>query len=342
MNITSTIFGRLPNGQEIKEYTLTNKQGVSVKLITYGATLVSLKTPDKQGNFDEITLGFDNLADYLAHKFYFGTTIGRVANRISHSRFNYGDTQYTVTPNYEQFHHLHGGLQGFDKVIWEAAVINGPNEAGIKFSYKSLDGAEGYPGNLTVTTTYLLTEQNELKINFWAQTDKPTPVDLTNHTYWNLAGAGKDNVLRHELQVFADAYVVTEKFHIPTGEIHPVENTPFDFKVATPLGARIQQAGGYDLCFVLNTPVNHLRRAAYISDPNSGRSLEVLTTQPGLQFYTGNYLTDYPIAGQRRTSQYGGFCFETQNFPDAVNHPNFPTPFLLPEQTYQHETVFKF
>jgi aldose 1-epimerase len=330
-------FGTLPNGEAVSQYHLSNNKGLTVKLIDYGATLVSVKIPEQ--NNSEIVLGFDTLEEYLKHEFYFGCTVGRVANRIAQGKFSYQGKAYQLACNDKQPNHIHGGCKGFDKVLWRAESFTAIDSVGVRFYYLSKDNEEGYPGNLKVTTTYLLTDANELKIIFQAETDKATPVDLTNHTYWNLAGAGADNVLKHELQVFADNYVVTDQHHIPSGEIRSVQNTSFDFRKSTAIGARIQEvAGGYDLCFALD---KSSALKAHIVEPNTKRSIELYTTQPGLQFYTGNYLYDYPIADSKHTAQYGGFCFETQNFPDAVNHTNFPSPILTPGKIYQHETVYK-
>lgn len=341
-NITKTEFGKMPDGQLVYLFTLKNLNGVNAKLINYGATLVSLKTPDRTGHLDEITLGFDTLPEYLAHEFYFGCIIGRVTNRITHGRFNINDKIYQLPINFNQQHHIHGGLKGFDKVIWQAEVLD-ETEPCIKFSYTSKDGEEGYPGNLTVDVLYTLTHHNELKINYFATTDQPTIVDLTNHTYWNLAGAGSGDVTQHILNVAAEDYIVTDKNHIPNGEIATVTNSPFDFRQPTTIGARLAQlSNGYDLCYALSSSNKKLRLAAKITDPQTGRIMEVYTNQNGLQFYTGNYLYDYKIADNRRTNKLGGFCMETQNFPDAINHHNFPSPILLPEQEYFHETIFKF
>lgn len=330
-------FGTLPSGETITQYQLRNQNGVAVKLINYGATLTSLKLPTTQN--PEIVLGFDTLEEYLKHEFYFGCTIGRVANRIKHGKFTYHNHTYQLACNHDQLHHIHGGVKGFDKVVWQAKSFTEKDAVGVEFSYLSPDGEENYPGNLEIITTYLLTNNNELKITYWAKTDKATPIDLTNHTYWNLAGAGADTILDHELHVCADHYVFTDQYHIPNGEIKSVQHTPFDFNKPISIGARIAEAGGYDLCFVLHERPSHI--AARITEPRTKRTMELYTTQPGLQFYTGNYLYDYPIAENKHTAKHGGFCFETQNFPDAVNHSNFPTPFLLPEQIYQHETTYK-
>jgi aldose 1-epimerase len=331
-------FGVLPSGEAITQYHLRNKNGVSAKIINYGATLTSLIIPGEKNT--DIVLGFDTLEEYLKHEFYFGCTIGRVANRITHGRFTYQNKTYQLACNDKQPHHLHGGCKGFDKVVWRGEAFAAENAVGVRFYYLSRDGEEGYPGNLDVVTTYTLTNDNELKIAFQAQTDQATPIDLTNHTYWNLAGVG--NILAHQLQVFAERYVVTDQHHIPSGAIQTLHNTPLDFTHLTPIGARIAQvAGGYDLFYILPNPDKTLRLAAQVIEPATQRQLDVYTTQPGLQFYTGNYLYPYPVAHHKKIAQYAGLCLETQNFPGAVNHANFPSPFLLPEEIYQHETIYK-
>jgi aldose 1-epimerase len=342
LTINKTEFGKLPNGQIVHLFTLKNSQGITVKLMNYGATIVSVQTPDKNGIFDEINLGFDTLEEYRKHEFYFGCIVGRVANRISHGRFTLNNKTYQLPINFIQQHHIHGGLNGFDKRVWQAEILESPEHT-IKFSYTSQNGEEGYPGNLQVDVIYTLTNNNELKISYFATTDQPTPVDLTNHAYWNLAGAGKVDILKHELTVAAEKYINTDQNHIPSGEICKVANSAYDFRQPITIGARLNQlSNGYDLCYVLPQNNKKVRFAAEISDPDSGRRIEVYTNQNGLQFYTGNYLYDYPIAGNRTTKQFGGFCMETQNFPDAINHKNFPSSVLLPGQEYFHETIFKF
>lgn len=337
-------FGELPDGQIITQYTLRNPRGMSISVMNYGATLTSVKVPGTRGTLHELTLGFDHLNDYLTHEFYFGATIGRVANRIANAQFNYQDRDYFLNKNKGYLHHLHGGNKGLDKVVWQTEVEIQSNKASVVFFYTSPDGDQGYPGNLEMKTTYSLTLANELKILFQAKTDQITPVDLTNHAYWNLAGAGCGTVLDHVLQVFADSYVVIDKELLPTGEIAKVADTPFDFREPHHLGERLKEIsiGGYDLCFVLPTMTNHeLRLVAQIKEPISGRTLEVHTTQPGLQFYTGNSLKEYPISSGLFAQRYGGFCMETQNLPGAVKYSQFPSPFLLPGDLYQHETIYR-
>lgn len=339
----SNTFGKLPDGRLITQYRLHNPKGMSIGLINYGATLTSVQIPNSQGNMQELTLGFDYLDDYLAHDFYFGATVGRVANRITNAYYNYKGHDYFLSKNLDFQHHLHGGEKGLDKVVWQAEVATKDTKVSVKFFYTSRDGDQGYPGNLDIEVTYTLTLDNELKISFQAKTDRATPVDLTNHAYWNLAGAGNGTVLDHVLQIFSDRYVVTDQELLPTGQIAEVKGSPFDFREPHALGERIKDTpGGYDLCYFLFSAINHQPQfAAKIKEPISGRVLEVYTTQPGLQFYTGNSLKDYPISATLRTQRYGAFCMETQNLPGAVKYPPFPSPFLLPGDRYQHQTIYR-
>lgn len=315
------------------EFVLQNDAGMKARLINYGATLVSLKVPDQSATEIELTLGFDTLAEYLAHPFYFGCTVGRVANRIANGQFHYQNKRYRLACNENAFSHLHGGDKGFDKVMWAVRSLRGN---GIEFSYLSKDGEENYPGNLLVKASYFLTSANELKIIYTAETDQPTPVNLTNHTYWNLAGADATNILNHELQIFSAEYLETDNQHMPTGKILSVADTEFDFRRPRTIGT-----GGYDHCYVTGNTDKKIHLVARARDPGSQRTLETYTTQAGLQFYSGNYLRDYALAGGKRTAQWGGFCLETQGFPDAVNQPNFPPVMLLPGEIYSHETIYK-
>jgi aldose 1-epimerase len=339
-----SVFGELPNGQTVTQYTLRNPSGMSISAINYGATLTSVKVPGLGGGVHELTLGFDELKSYLEHDFYFGSTIGRVANRIANASFEHQGKEFLLSKNAGYSHHLHGGAKGFDKVIWQTEVSIQKDRANVEFSYTSPDGDQGYPGTLEVKTSFSLTLANELKIVFNARTDRTTPVDLTNHTYWNLAGAGNGTVLDHVLQVFSDYYVVLDVNLLPTGKIAEVSGSPFDFRQPHYLAERLDATSikGYDLCFVLPALTNHKPQlVAQIKEPLSGRTLEVYTTQPGLQFYTGNSLKSYPISGGLYTQRYGGFCMETQNLPGAVNYSQFPSPFLLPGDNYHHETIYQ-
>ena len=340
----SSEFGKLSDGEVITQYTLSNPNGMSISIINYGATLTSVKVPNLQGSRQELTLGFDHLDDYLAHEFYFGATIGRVANRIANAQFNYQEKDYFLSKNKNFSHHLHGGEEGLDKKIWRTEVTSQEDQKSVSFFYLSPNGDQGYPGNLNIKVAYTLTLNNELKISFQAETDQATPVDLTNHAYWNLAGAGCGTVLDHVLEILSDRYVVTDSDLLPTGQIAEVKDTPFDFREPHPIGERIKDIamGGYDLCYVL-PPVtkHHSQFVAEIQEPISGRTLKVFTTQPGLQFYIGNSLKDYPISSGLHTKRHGAFCMETQNFPGAVKYPQFPSLFILPGDVYQHETIYR-
>jgi aldose 1-epimerase len=331
----SDVFGTLPTGENIQRHQLENAQGTIVTLMNYGATLLSLTVPDKSGQPVGLTLGFDNLAAYLNHPYYFGCTIGRVANRIAHGCLRHQDTLFQLTCNENPVSHLHGGDIGFDKVIWEATALTTENTVGVRFSHRSPDRTEGYPGNLTVTVTYQLSDDNDLKISYFATTDQPTAVSLTNHTYWNLAGNG--TILDHVLQIDADRYLETDSHLLPTGKICPVAGTAYDFLQPRRIGDGMTQVAGYDNYYIL-TPGSV---AARLVDPASGRELEIETTQPGLQFYSGNYLQTGSLSHDRQLTRWAGLCLETQGFPDAVNHANFPTIILLPENTYAHETRFR-
>lgn len=340
----SSEFGKLSDGQIITQHTLRNVNGMSISIINYGATLTSVQVPDLKGDMKELTLGFDRLDDYINHEFYFGATIGRVANRIANAQFKYQKKDYFLSKNLDFQHHLHGGEKGLDKVVWQVEVSTQKDQASVAFFYASPDGDQGYPGNLDIKVIYTLTLNNELKLSFQAKTDQITPVDLTNHAYWNLAGVGNGDVLDHILQIFSDRYIVTDKDLLPTGQIAEVKGTPFDFREPHAIGGRIKDItiGGYDLCYVVPPIMRHqLQYIAKIKEPISGRTLEVFTTQPGLQFYTSNSLRDYSISSGLTTQRYGGFCMETQNFPGAVKYPQFPSPFLSPSDKYQHETIYR-
>jgi aldose 1-epimerase len=338
-------FGRLMGGQTVKRYTLTNRHGMSASIITYGAILTELRVPDRNGNLTNVVHGFDNLQAYVQGHPFFGATTGRVANRIANARFRLDGQEYQLAANNGK-NHIHGGIRGFDKVVWEAKPIAvNQREVSVVFTYLSHDAEEGYPGDLDVRVTYTLTDNNELRIDYSASTDKATPVNITNHSYFNLAGSG--DVLGHEMFIVADRYTPVDDELIPTGEIAPVKGTPLDFTKPMTIGARIEQLkpkpGGYDHNFVLNSEGKSLALAARVHDPKGGRTLEVLTTEPGIQLYTGNFL-DGRVTGLngQRSTQHTGFCLETQHFPDSVNRPNFPSTILRPGQTYKSTTIFKF
>jgi aldose 1-epimerase len=337
-------WGRTPEGTPVKLFTLTNSKGMVAKITTYGAIVTELRVPDRNGKIDDVVLGFDNLDQYLKGHPYFGAVAGRVANRIAKGKFTLDGKDYTLAINNGP-NHLHGGLKGFDKVVWQAKQVEINSTHALQLKYLSKDGEEGYPGNLEVTVTYTLTDENELRIDYSATTDKSTPVNLTNHSYFNLAGSG--DIGRHELMINADRYTVTDDTLIPTGEIVPVKGTPLDFTRPTPIGARINEIKrtppGYDDNFVLNSGGKSLALAAQVYEPTSGRVMEVSTTEPGVQFYSGNFL-DGTLTGKNGVvyKQHTGFCLETQHFPDSINHPNFPSPILRPGKTFKSTTVYKF
>ena len=340
-------FGKV-EGQSIELYTLTNRKGAEAKITTYGATVVSLKVPDRNGKFDDVVLGFDDIDGYLKGTAYFGATIGRYGNRIAKGRFTLNGVEYKLATNNDP-NHLHGGNKGFDKVVWNAKPFNMKDGVGLALSYLSHDGEEGYPGNLSVSVTYALTDNNELRISYAATTDKDTVVNLTHHSYFNLAGQGTGDVLNHQLMINADRFTPTDAGSIPTGELRSVKGTPFDFTQPTTIGARINQddeqlrlAKGYDHNYVLNGKTGTLRQVARVSEPTTGRTMEVWTTEPGVQLYTGNFL-DGANGKSGKIYQFRyGFCLETQHFPDSPNKPSFPTTVLRKGATYRTRTIYKF
>jgi aldose 1-epimerase len=340
MDIQKESFGQLPDGTAVEIYTLTNGTGITARLMTYGATLVSLEVPDRSGKPGDIVLGYDSLDGYVKNSPYFGSIVGRYGNRIAKGRFTLDGVTYELATNNGE-NHLHGGIKGYDKVVWSAEPVQRDGEVGVKFSYLSPDGEEGYPGNLNITVTYLLTDRNELTIGYEATTDKATPVNLTHHSYFNVAGSG--DILGHELMINADAYTPVDAGLIPTGEIRPVKGTPFDFTTRHTIGERIAQVeGGYDHNFVLRGG-GKMDLAARVIEPGSGRVMEISTTEPGLQFYAGNFL-DGTITGKggRVYNKHAGFCLETQHFPDSPNKPGFPSTILRPDDVYKSLTVHKF
>jgi len=336
-------FGRLPDGGAVEVFTLTNGRGVEVRVMTYGATLISVRAPDRNGRADDVVLGFDTFDDYLTKARFFGTVAGRYANRIGNARFTLDGRTYELAAN-NGVNHLHGGTIGFDKKNWKGEPFDRDGNSGVVFTYTSADGEEHYPGTLKVTVTYTLTPRNELMLDYAATTDKATPINLTNHTYFNLAGRGHGTILQHQLTINADRYTPTDGRLIRTVEIAPGEGTPFDFLRATAIGARIdadnaqlKNGRGYDHNYVLNGGPG-LRLAAKVADPASGRTLQVDTTEPGVQFYAGNGLD----AARNGFGPRAGFCLETQHFPDSPNKPNFPSTILRPGDTFRSKTVFTF
>lgn len=343
MIITKEPFGELKDGQEVSLFTLENRRNLTVKIITYGGIITSILTPDQKGKPDDIVLGFNSLEDYLGKHPYFGALIGRYGNRIAKGKFSLNGKEYRLAVN-DGENHLHGGLVGFDKVVWDAEELRDDAEVGVRLSYLSKDGEEGYPGNLHTTVTYLLNDQNELKIAYKAATDQPTVVNLTNHAYFNLAGAGSGDILDHEIMINAHRYTAITDDLIPTGELKPVQGSALDFTTVKRIGADINKVkGGYDHNYVLDKAGNELTLAAKVFEPKSGRILEVFTTEPGIQFYTGNFL-DGTLTGKegKPYGKYAGFCLETQHFPDSPNQPGFPGTLLNPGDLYQQVTIYKF
>jgi aldose 1-epimerase len=345
VTVKKSSFGKTPNGTEVDLYTLSNGR-VTAKVITYGAILTELDAPDKKGETADVVLGFDDLKSYVAGHPYFGATVGRVANRIAKGKFTLDGKEYKVATNNGP-NHLHGGLKGFDKVVWKAEAVQAKDGAGVRFRYHSPDGEEGYPGNLDVSVTYTLTDDNALRIDYEAKTDKATPINLTNHTYFNLAGAGKGDILGHELMLAADKYTPADETLIPTGKIEPVKGTPFDFTTAKPIGKDLKEVKGnpvgYDVNFVLRSGDDKKPAlGARVVEPKSGRVLEMWTTEPGVQFYTGNFLDGKQEGKGGVYKQYYGFCLEAQHFPDSINQPAFPSVLLKPGQTYRQTTIYKF
>ena len=345
--VTSAPYGTTADGKAVTMYTLTNANGVEVKAITYGGIITSLRVPDRSGTMGDVVLGFERLDGYEKDPPFFGAIIGRYGNRISKGQFTLDGRAYTLAKNNGP-NHLHGGKRGFDKVVWDATPA--ASGAGVTFTRTSPDGEEGYPGSLQVHVTYTLTDNNELIVDYHATTDKATPVNLTQHSYFNLAGDGAGDILGHELTIPADKYTPVDATLIPTGELAPVEGTPFDFRKPTLIGARIDQpqaqltyGKGYDHNWVLNRTGQGLEPAARLVDPKSGRTLDIATTEPGLQFYSGNFL-DGTLTGKNSHvyKHRAGLCLETQHFPDSPNHPNFPSTILKPGQEYSTKTVFTF
>jgi aldose 1-epimerase len=345
--VTAAPFGTTADNVPVELYTLTNSNGVTAKATNYGALLTSLSVPDRTGKSADVVLGFSDLQGYLAGHPYFGANVGRVGNRVAKGRFTLDGKEYKLATNNGP-NSLHGGVKGFDKVVWaaKAEVVDG--NPTVRFTYRSPDGEEGYPGNLTATVTYTLTDKNELRVDYSATTDKATPVNIAHHSYFNLAGPTSADVLGHEVTIFADRYTPVDETLIPTGKLDPVSGTPLDFTTPHTIGERIGQLKGdpvgYDHNYVLRSGGSKTPElAARVYEPKSGRVLEVLTTEPGLQFYTGNFL-DGTLKGKEGITykKHAGFCLEAQHFPDAVNHPEFPSTILRPGQTYRQTTIYRF
>jgi len=341
LSVMKENFGKYDN-KDVFLFTLTNPHGIVVKITNYGAIITSILMPDKKGKSGDIVLGYDSLEQYIENSPYFGAIAGRYANRIAGGQFFLNGKTYKLAVNNGK-NHLHGGIKGFDKVVWNASEIQDSTQAGIVLTYLSKDGEEGYPGNLSVKVTYSLNEKNELKTLIEAETDKPTPVNLCNHTYFNLSEADT-NILGHILSIIADQFTDVDSDLIPTGELPSVSSTAMDFRVATSIGSRIDQvSGGYDHNYVLNNKDGKLRLGATLYDQRSGREVKIFTTQPGIQFYSGNFL-DGTIKGKNGKIylKHYGLCLETQHFPDSPNQKNFPNAILKPGEKFSQETVYQF
>jgi len=348
-NITKESFGKTGDGENVDLYTLTNNLGMQAKIMNYGGIVVSLKVPDRNGKMDDVVLGFNDLDSYLKGHPYFGAIVGRYGNRIAKGRFTLNGFEYKLAVNNGE-NHLHGGIKGFDKVVWTAKEMRTKMGPALSLTYISKDGEEGYPGTLTATVVYTLTNNNELKLDYTVTTDKDTVSNLTHHSYFNLAGEGNGDILSHILTLNGSRFTPTDAGSIPTGELKAVAGTPFDFLKPTVIGKRIndqdqqlQYGSGYDHNFVVNGKFGSLRSAATVYEPTSGRVLEVWTTEPGVQFYTGNFL-DGTLTGKsgKVYQKRFGFCLETQHYPDSPNHPAFPTTTLKKGATYRSTTVYRF
>lgn len=347
MEAKTRLFGRLQDGQEVLEYVLVNANGIEVRVINYGGIITSLKTPDRNGIVEDVVLGYDSLSGYLNDNPYFGAIIGRYGNRIANGKFTIDGKEYQVAQN-NNGQHLHGGVKGFDKVFWNINLI-GEKSKSLKLTYLSKDMEEGYPGNLRIRVTYTLTDANELIVDYQATTDKKTVVNLTQHSYFNLTGNVKRDILDHEVTLYADQFIPVSKVLIPTGELKNVNGTPFDFRKQTAIGLRtndkdqqLEFGRGYDHCWALSSK-NSVKHAATVYEPVSGRVVDVYTTEPGIQLYCGNFL-DGSITGKQGVvyKHRYGFCLETEHFPDSPNQKNFPSTELSPGEAYRTQTTYKF
>ncbi len=343
MNISVKPFGQLPSGEKARLFTLVNDFGISLQLTDYGGIITSVCTPDKNGVSADIVTGYPDWNGWLSNEAYFGALIGRTCNRIGNARFSIDGTEYKVSPNQGR-HQLHGGFEGFNKKLWKAESFENSLSVGVRLEYLSTDGEEGFPGNLKVQAVYSLNNQNEISMEFRAVTDQPTPVNLTNHAYFNLAGENSGDVLGHQLLIFADQITETDSDSIPTGKFLDVKNTPFDFTSPHPVGERIQSLYmGYDDNYVLRNQSGKLAACARVFDPVSGRLLEISTSEPGVQLYTSNWFDGKTLGkGGVVYRKYGAFALETQHYPDSMNHPGFPDVILRPGKTYASQTVWKF
>ncbi len=348
-SVSEASFGQLPDGREATLYTLTNANGMIVKITNYAAIITSVLVDDKDGEMGDVVLGYDNLQSYVERNPFFGAVAGRYANRIAKGQFTLNGETYTLATNNGE-NHLHGGEEGFDKKLWDAESFENENGVGVKMTYVSPDGEEGYPGTLTSHVTYTLTPANAIQMDYEATTDKPTVINLTNHSYFNLKDAGASKILDHEMRIVADKYIPTDAGNIPLGPLEDVEGTPFDFRTPTALGDRIEaddvqieRGYGYDHTYVINGGGNTLTLAAEVYEPTTGRFMEVLTTEPGVQLYTGNHLSENFVGKGGQTYQRrAGFCLETQRYPDTPNQPDYPSATLNPGETYTSTTVYRF
>ncbi|MBX2821618.1 MAG: galactose mutarotase [Rhodothermaceae bacterium] len=346
--VTAVPFGSMPDGREATLFTLTNSSGMEVRITNYGGTITSIRVPDRDGTMGEVTLGYDSLEKYVAGSPFFGCITGRFANRIAKGQFTLNGESYSLATNNGP-NHLHGGLEGFDKKLWDAEHFSEEGKSGVVMTYTSPDGEEGYPGALAVNVTYTLGDDNGLQIDYEATTDKPTVLNLTNHAYFNLKDGGASSALDHELRIMADQYIPTDETNIPLGPLASVEGTPFDFRAATVIGDRIEEDNeqltngfGYDHTYVFNKEGNALQLGAEVYEPTTGRVMEVLTTEPGVQLYTGNHLNG-TLEGRGVTfERRSAFCLETQHFPDSPNQPDYPSTTLNPGETFSSTTVYRF
>lgn len=339
MKIIPFEFGNTKSGEKVQGYTLENSNQLSISVINWGATLISVKTPDKSGAVEEITLGFNNFPDYEEYSSYFGSTVGRVANRIQGGRFLIGDQEFQLDCNERGVNHIHGGFKGLSKIIWELTSEIIDDSAMISCRYLSIDGEEGYPGELDLKVSYTLTESNELLIDYQAMTDKACPVNLTNHAYWNLTGNREQTVLDHEMTIYAESFLPVDENLIPTGEFRKVAETPWDFRSKKTIGLDIEKSGGFDHCYVRSMERGNCDLTASVYEPISGRVMKVFTTEPGIQFYSGNFLDRISEKGLKK---HDGFCLEAQFFPNAVNQSNFPSIILNPGEIYTQQTIHSF
>jgi len=348
ITVSHAPFGKLPDGAAVEQYTLKNTGGMEVRVLTYGGIITSIRVPDRNGKLGDVVLGYDSIDGYVKNPPYFGAIIGRYANRVGKAQFTLDGKTYKLAANNDR-NSLHGGLKGFDKVVWRAKEVRKSGQAGVELSHLSADGDEGYPGNLSVSVTFLLSEQNELSLDYAATTDKPTIVNLTHHDYFNLAGDGEGDVLGQVLTIHATKYTPVDPMQLPTGVLADVAGTPLDFRKPTAIGARIEAKDeqlrlglGYDHNFVIDRQKPGLAVAATVTDPKSGRTLEVRTTEPGVQFYTANHLDGSQGKAGHRYIKRGAFCLETEHFPDSPNRPEFPSAVLRPGEKYRSQTIFAF